>query len=245
MNLWLKALIEFNKTQDKYIIPKKGSEDYKKVMMIMNSMTIKGSGNVEESILMDGYSRRVLEGNFGNIVSKITIAFVPVDRIFQILLNIHTKGQLYNVLEKYNINDLIHPLMVLHIENKTQLIQFERVKRVQLIEHFVNTNKYTYCATVDTGRLKLGTMYNNFLKSIGGSLDNIYKYHADTQNSQVFVRTFLSSNNLLTDTIEKSCLQDTKKIMESFPQTNLLIAKLVSLGTTLDSLIKGSGKNKG
>ena len=174
-------------------------------------------------------------------VSEVIIGIKPVDSIYQTLLNVATKGEMKKRLEQMGISDLIHPFVIFKFENtQLPLYVYERVDRINFEQlGTLEEDTKVFQPPTAVGK-RLGVLIQNHINYLGGTYDSIIKYDPQNQNSQIFVKGFLDSNNLNDKKLQEFYKQPTEKIMKGFTKTNELVNKITMLGLAVDILM-GNG----
>jgi len=174
------------------------------------------------------------------IVKELIVGVKPIGSVFEILLNITTKGELQKRLERLGIDELVHPYVIFKFRNPNiSLYSYERVKRIKFEElNSLDKDAKAFQPSISVN-LPLRVLIQNHINVLGG-YDSIIKYIPTTQNSQIFVKGFLNANGINSPQLEAFYRQPTEKIMANFDSTNSLVNKLTTLGLAF-SVVMGDG----
>ena len=174
------------------------------------------------------------------IVKELIIGVKSVGSVFEILLNITTRGELEKRLQKLGIDELLHPFVIFRFMNPNiPLFIYERTKRIKF-EQLTNLNDETKIfEPYISVNIPLRVLIQNHI-TVLGVYDSIIKYDPRNQNSQIFVKGFLDANGLNNQQLEAFYRQPTEKIMAGFDSTNNLVNKVTTLGLAF-SVVMGDG----
>lgn len=174
------------------------------------------------------------------VVKELIVGIKPVGSVFEILLNITTKGELEKRLESMGIDELVHPYVLFKFRNPNiPLYSYERVKRVRFEElTTLDKDAKAFQPSIEVN-LPLRVLIQNHINVLGG-YDSIIKYDPRNQNSQIFVKGFLDANGLNSPQLQAFYKQNTEKIMSGFDSTNNLVNKVTTLGLAF-SVVMGDG----
>lgn len=141
-------------------------------------------------------------------------------------------------MEELNIEDLVHPFIFFQTSNRS-FYRYERVSRIVFEPYKIKNKETKFTSAIEVNNVPLGKMILNHVNYIGGTFDNITEYKPTTQNSQIFVKDFLTANNLNTKELENFYKQPTEQIMKGFDSTNEVVKRLVLFGLASDVVVRG------
>ena len=175
-------------------------------------------------------------------MSQVAIGIHEVQPVIQSLLNITSAGGLRKRLKDLSISTLLHPFIVLILEDGSRG-RLERNVQISIRSDKTHDSGDRWLTPYSKVNKTVGELFENHVRYIGGTYDSLIEYNPAGQNSQTFILGFLRANDLLTEKIRGFFDQDTVEIMKAFPGTNELVKKIVLLGLSL-SVMAGSGSSQ-
>ena len=181
--------------------------------------------------------KNLLEKYGSNTITNITIGRTPLPKILTHTLNILTLGAFQQILNKSPYDKLYHLFSIITLDNGIKI----KIDKTQAINMKVvgiyapkNTD-YIQIENIPSG-LTLQTALDNTQKALGSKY---FTYDAIKNNCQLFIKTILSSNGLLTKQYQDFIEQNVKDMFKDFQILQKVVHGITSVGTALDIIKKG------
>ena len=179
-----------------------------------------------------------LRKRYNDEIVNIKVCREPVVHVIKKTMNAISLGKFNKNLKKLNYDDIFHLFMVLTFKDGTTM-GMERNARLSLRKD-VKPKANTQCLADIKTNIKLGTLFENYKRSLGGDFDKIIFYDPGTNNCQDFILGILGASTLLSPTDKNFIKQDTAEAMKKTPVLNSIIKNVVDLGVAWESVFGGN-----
>jgi hypothetical protein len=181
--------------------------------------------------------KALLEKYGSNTITNIKIGRSPLPSFINTALNVLTLGAFQQILRKSPYDKLYHLFSIITLDNSTQiLIEKNQAINMKVVSSYNPKNTdYVEVPSIPSG-LTFQTVMDNTKKSLGSKF---FTYDAIKNNCQLFIKTILSSNNLLTKQYKDFIEQNVREMFKDFQILQKVIHGITSVGTALDIVKKG------
>ena len=175
-------------------------------------------------------------GKYGNeTIKEVYVLRTPLDGILDKVMSLISLGKFDKMKAEYNYTDYYHLFVVVRLSDGV----FVRIEKNQTIELKVLGAKPKVEESMDVfprQEITLNELLNNAEKLMGK--EAYFVYDPKHNNCQVFVKSLLEANGMLTSDLEDFVMQD----VSSLPSFTHSIARAVTdLGHKVDILASGKG----
>ena len=181
--------------------------------------------------------KNLLEKYGSNTITNISVGRTPLPKILTHALNILTLGAFQQILNKSPYDKLYHLFSIITLDNSIKI----KIDKTQAINMTIVGNynpkntEYITISNIPSG-LTLKTALENTQKSLGSKY---FTYDAVKNNCQLFIKTILSSNGLLTKQSNDFIEQDVREMFKDFQILQKIVHGITAVGTALDIVKKG------
>jgi hypothetical protein len=181
--------------------------------------------------------KKILEKYGSTTITNITVGRTPLPKILTHTLNILTLGAFQQILNNSPYDKLYHLFSIITLDNGIKLkIDKTQAINMKIVGNYNPKNTdYIQIENIPSG-LTFQTVMNNTQKSLGSKF---FTYHPVTNNCQLFIKTILSSNGLLTKQYQNFIEQNVMAMFKDFQILQKVAHGITSVGTSLDIIKKG------
>lgn len=155
-------------------------------------------------------------------VTSVEINRAPIGKAAEYLMQLVTAGKWGEIRKNY---DKIYHLYMCIVTDKGKLL-LEKNEVPILYPGCPARGKDNESIIVPVPNIPLAQFVQSTIDNIG--LERYTRYDGFKQNCQAFVKAHLSSNNLLTDDINKFVFQDTRELVENTPTFSQKLGNLIT-----------------
>ena len=181
--------------------------------------------------------KKLLEKYGSNSITNISVGRTPLPQILTNALNILTLGAFQQILNKSPYDKLYHLFSIITLDNgvKLKIDKTQAINMKPVGNYNPKHTEYITISNIPSG-LTFKTALDNTKKSLGSKF---FTYDAIKNNCQLFIKTILSSNNLLTKHSQDFIEQDVREMFKSFQILQKVVHGITAVGTALDIVKKG------
>ena len=181
--------------------------------------------------------KNLLEKYGSNTITNISVGRTPLPKILTHALNILTLGAFQQILNKSPYDKLYHLFSIITLDNgiKIKIDKTQAINMKVVGNYNPKNTEYITISNIPSG-LTLKTALENTQKSLGSKY---FTYDAIKNNCQLFIKTILSSNGLLTKQSNDFIEQDVREMFKDFQILQKIVHGITAVGTALDIVKKG------
>jgi hypothetical protein len=178
---------------------------------------------------------RKLLGEVGvESITDIKVYRAPIESFVKSLLNLVSGGTFEKAVKSAHYDQMFH--LALLINNSYTL---DKQAVVKFVRGLPSSGGETVSVPVSTP-VTIQQLVDNTKVKMGAS--KFSNYNARDNNCQVFVKSVLEANNLLTPELEKFVMQDAQAVFSEMPEYTSKVAKAVTdVGAWADKVVSGEG----
>lgn len=189
---------------------------------------------------------KLLEVNYDKKIQSITINRTPIKVLgaLETFLELVSLGRWSQIKKDFAYDSLFHLYILVVLEDGKSLL----IEKNHVIKVAYSDDKGKDQMNVPINKeITLRELMVNTQKRMG--LERFLKYNAFSNNCQVFVKSILEANGLLTSEMDKFIMQDVENLASEFLDSNKWkdiankgMEKITDLARKGDELLYGSGK---
>lgn len=185
--------------------------------------------------------KKLLEKYGSNNITHITIGRSPLPTFINTALNVLTLGAFQKILQKSPYDKLYHLFSIITLSNGVKiLLEKNQAINMKVVSSYNPKNTdYVEVSNIPAG-LTFQTLMDNTRKTLGSKFFN---YDAIKNNCQLFIKTMLSSNGILTKQSQDFIEQNVRELFKDFQTLQKVLKGITSIGTASDIVMKGGELN--
>lgn len=186
--------------------------------------------------------KALLEKYGSNTITNIKLGRTPLPSFINTALNVLTLGAFQKILQKSPYDKLYHLFSIITLDNGVKiLIEKNQAINMKVVSAYNPKNTdYVEVPSIPSG-LTFQILMDNTRKSLG---NKFFNYDAIKNNCQLFIKTMLSSNGILTKQLQDFIEQNVRELFQDFQGLQKVLKGITSIGTASDVILKGGELSK-
>lgn len=171
-------------------------------------------------------------------IKSLTVARAPLQTFVKKLLNVLSWGAYESAVKSSGYDSMFHLSLIINGSYR-----LEKLAVVSLVQGGTPEGAETEGIAVLGRNITIQELVDKTRDYMGARAFS--NYNAHTNNCQVFIRSILEANGLLTDKLKSFIMQDADSVFQKMPSVTEQLAKFVTdIGATADVIVEGQGKPK-
>ena len=182
-------------------------------------------------------SEKIFKKNRDSQVVSIDVIRTPIASGIDKALNVLSLGQWEKNKKDLAYDKMFHLALIFTLRNNKQII-VEKNERINISDKFTIKSDTEIMNVVMPYTFTFEVYIDKARKLMGDH--NFYQYDAFENNCQVFIRSILQANGLLTSELDKFIYQPTEELLRGIPTYVNKIARFATdLGAKLNQVFQG------
>lgn len=181
--------------------------------------------------------KKLLSTYGNNKITHIKIGRSPLPSFINTALNVLTLGAFQKLLQKSPYDKLYHLFSIITLDNGVKILleKNQAINMKKVSAYNPKHSDYVEVNNIPTD-LTFQTLMDNTQKALG---KKFFVYDAIKNNCQLFIKTMLSSNGILTKQLQDFIEQNVRELFKDFQGLQKVIKGITSVGTAVDIIQKG------
>ncbi len=179
--------------------------------------------------------RKFFEENGNKVIKSMHVNRQPINKVVDKIVNYASFGKWSSNKKALHYDDMFHLYMIIILQDrKKYYIEKNHVVEIEPYEgHY-----YGMAVPLNGRKITMNELFANTEKSRGAS--KMWNYNYADNNCQVFIKSLLDSNGLLTKPLEDFIMQDAIAVTASLPWvTRTFMSAVIELASRGDIILHG------